>query len=287
MNRSALFLLTAIIAFLVTGVSAQTPDEIHAWFPEIKGWEKPDEKEIFNADNLFDRINGAAPLYIENGFQEMTTFDYLKGDDYITVQVYRHATPEDAFGMYTAERSYDLTYYPIGGEAHGDNESMFFFAGPVYVKIRSNQSNEDTGSALREMSAAFAQKIAPNADYPESVRLFPKENKIQHSEAYITSNYIGHEFLNKVFVCKYNKDGLDYQLFVINAGSKDGVKEILNKYFTFTKQPLDYSEGILGINDRYNGNIPCLWKGQYLIGIFNDDGKVVPDAEKILNSLNF
>ena len=286
MRRSTFFLITAIIAVLVTGVSAQTPDEIFASFPEINGWEKQDSKEIFDVDNLYNRINGAAPLFIENGFQEMTTFDYTKGEDYITVQVYRHATPEDAFGMYTTERSFDLTFFPIGGEAHGDNESMYFFAGSVYVKIRSSQSNEDIGTALQEMAGAFAKKIAPGTDYPASVRMFPKENKIPHSESYITSNYIGHDFLNKVYVCKYNKDGLDYQLFIINAESKDGAKEILNKYFAFTRQSLEFSEGILLINDRYNGNIPCLWKGQYLIGIFNDNGKDVPDADKILRSLN-
>lgn len=266
-------------------VSGQTVEEVFSWLPEVDEWKKPESKEVFNPDNLFDRINGAAPLFIENGFQEMTACDYTRGDDYITVQVYRHATPEDAFGMYASERSSDLMFFPIGGEAHGDDGSLFFFAGTVYGKIRSSISNPEAGETMRQIAAAIAQNAAPDAGYPPMIHIFPQENKIPHTEAYITANYIGHEFLNKVFVCQYN-NGITYQLFVIDAGNSDAAKEILTKYFTFSKQPTTFNEGLLLIKDRYNGDIPCLWKGQYLIGIFNENGDPVPNSESILYSVN-
>lgn len=44
----------------------------------------------------------------------MTSMEYKKGADYITIQAYRHATPEDAFGMYSSERSSDLEFLPVG-----------------------------------------------------------------------------------------------------------------------------------------------------------------------------
>ena len=281
-------ILCLLFAFLALPVisAAQSPDEILSWLPDVKEWKKPESKEIFNPDNLFDRINGAAPLFIENGFREMTTFDYTKGDDYITVQVYRHATPEDAFGMYSSERSSDLTFYKIGGEAHGDNSSFFFFAGSVYVKIRSSASNDETGEALRVISGALAAKADPNAAYPAIIKAFPEKDKIPFTEMYITANYIGHEFLSKVFVCKYNSNGYEYQLFTIDAGSQDAANEILKKYYNFTKQPLEFNEGELLIKDRYNGEIPCLWKGRYIIGIFNEKGETITGAKDILNSLN-
>ncbi|MDR1097875.1 MAG: hypothetical protein LBL57_07075 [Tannerella sp.] len=266
-------------------VTAQTPDVILSWLPDVNGWQKPESKEVFDSDNLFDRINGAAPLFIENGFREMTACDYTKGEDYITIQVYRHATPEDAFGMYASERSSDLTFYETGGEAHGDNSSLFFFAGSLYVKIRSNQAEEATGKAMQVIAAAIAGNADLNATYPAIIGRFPEENKIPHSEAYITSNYIGHDFLNKVYLCKYKQGDLEYQLFVIDAGDDGAAKEILNKYFTFAKQPLDFKQGLLLIKDRYNGDIPCLWKGKYLIGIYNENGETIPDAETKLNSV--
>ena len=214
------YLITLLIALPVLTV-AQTPDELFAWFPDVKEWNKPETKEVFNPDNLFNRINGAAPLFIENGFKEMTACDYTKGEDYITIQIYRHATPEDAFGMYSSERSTDLTFYKIGGEGHGDNGSFYFFSGSLYVKIRSSEENEETGEAIRKIAGTLAAKADPDANYPKIIKSFPKENKSPYTEAYITANYIGHEFLNKVFICQYVKDGLNYQLFVIDAGTTD------------------------------------------------------------------
>ena len=281
-----LHVFIAIALFIPALSAAQSSDEIFSWLPEVKNWKKPVSKEVFDPENLFDRINGAAPLFIENEFREMTTCDYTKGDDYITIQVYRHATPEDAFGMYSSERSLDLTFYKIGGEAHGDNSSIFFFAGSVYVKIRSNGSNDEIGESTRIIAEAIAKKASEDAAYPAIIKTFPENNKIPYTQAYVTSNYIGHEFLNKVFVCQYEKDGLKFQLFVIDCGSNDTAKEVLSKYYAFTKQPLDdIKAGELLIKDRYNGNIPVLWKGKYLIGIFNESGKDVPGAQEILKSI--
>ncbi|MDR3250888.1 MAG: hypothetical protein LBT42_04390 [Tannerella sp.] len=275
--------IIALLIVLPTVSKAQTPDEIFSWLPEVDGWKKPASKEVFNPDNLFDRINGAAPLFIENGFMEMTAFDYVKGEDYITVQVYRHASPEDAFGMYSTERSPELTFYKIGGEAHGDNGSLFLFADKLYFKIRSNVSTESSGNAIRRIAGSLASKAAPAAAYPAMLKSFPEDGKIPYSEMYITANYIGHDFLNRVFVCKYMKESLVYQLFIIDAGSSDAAKEILKKYVAFAKQEIDLKEGSLLIKDRYNGDIPVLWKGGKIVGIFNEDGKTVPDADKILS----
>jgi hypothetical protein len=276
-----------IIAFVLSStiVLAQTPDEIMSWLPEIDGWQKPADKEVFDPDNLFDRINGAAPLFIENGFQEMTTADYKQGDDYITIQVYRHDMPDNAFGMYSSERSPDLTFYPVGGEAHGDNESFFFFNGPLYVKIRSNKSSGGVGEAMKKIAEALVANSGVLAKLPAIFDCFPQENKSPNTETFITSNFIGHEFLNKVYHCKYvGEGGMSYQLFVIDANSPEGAKEILNKYFAYTEQPLDFKEGVMMIiNDKYNGDIPCLWKGKYITGLYNENGDKITKAEEIIN----
>jgi hypothetical protein len=277
-------LLAALLAG-IQGVSAQTPAELKSWLPEITGWIISENVETFNPDNLFDRINGAAPLFIENNFREMTSLEYTKGDDYITIQAYRHASPEDAFGMYASERSSELKYVPIGGEAQGDDESLYFFVGCIYVKMSSG-GGENMASTLQQIGSGLAKKIDPNAGYPVILRAFPAEGKTPYSETYITSSYIGHEFLRGVYTGAYT-DGNDkpFQLFAIDAKTGENAKEILNKYFTFTKQPLDFQQGELIIKDRYNGDIPVLWKGQYITGIFSESGTIPANATDLLKNL--
>lgn len=281
------YLIKIIIACLIVSLNtfAQTSQELKSYLPAVPGWNISEKVEVFSPENLFDRINGAAPLFIENNFREMTSMEYTKGDDYITIQAYRHATPEDAFGMYASERSPDLIFYPFAGEAQGDDNGIFFFAGNIYVKMWSS-SSENVGNVLRTIAESLASRITPEAGYPSIVKLFPEEGKMAHSETYVTSNYIGHEFLKSVYTAKYNKDGNDFQAFIIDAKTKDGAKEILNKYFTFTKQPLHFQEGELTITDRYNGDIPVIWKGQYILGIFSEDGKTITDTTIFLKSIS-
>lgn len=276
--------ITVFLFCMVYSLSAQTPAELKAWLPATEGWTISDKVEVFSPENLFDRINGAAPLYLENNFREMAQMEYTKGDDYISIQAYRHASPEDAFGMYASERSSELTFFPIGGEAQGDDSGIFFFAGNIYVKMWSS-AQENVSETMRAIAAHLAGNIDATAGYPPVVNAFPKEDMIPHTETYVTANYIGHTFLNMVYTAKYKIDNKTFQAFVVDAKSADGAKDILNKYFTFTKQPLDFVEGNLIIKDRYNGDIPAVWKGQYIIGVFSENGDKIAGVDIILGKI--
>jgi hypothetical protein len=276
--------LACIIACLLPLASpGQSPEQLKAWLPPVKGWTLPGEVEVFNPENLFNRINGAAPLYIENNFREMTSMEYTRGEAYITIQAYRHATPEDAFGMYAAERSPDLTVFAIGGEAQGDEGSLAFFAGHLYVKMWGNE--EGLGEVIREIASALARAIDPQAGYPAILRSFPTRGKIPCSESYTTANYLGHEFLKGVYSARYQQDGQEYQLFVIAAKNTGEAREILEKYLSFTKQSTNLEEGELLVKDRYNGEIPLLWRGAHVAGIFTENNEPLPDAREILKAL--
>ncbi|MDR0699796.1 MAG: hypothetical protein LBG28_11360 [Tannerella sp.] len=280
--------IIALSLFSFPLLPAQTPEELKSWLPAVAGWELSEEVEVFNPDNLFDRINGAAPLFIENNFREMTSVDYKKGNDYITLQAYRHATPEDAFGMYASERSTELPYLSgIGGEAQGDDENLFFFAGNIYVKMSSHSSDTDVKRILPDIARSMAAKIDPQAGYPALLKIFPQKDKQPHSDAYITSSYIGHAFLKSVYTAKYESDGKTFQLFVVDAQSDDKAKKILTAYLTFTGQSLDLvKESELLIKDRYNGEIPVIRKGAYIIGIYSENGDTIPHAKTLLKEVS-
>jgi hypothetical protein len=256
---------------------AQTSETLFKALPPMEGWTISQEVEVFSRDNLYERINGAAPLFLENNFQEMTAMEYTQGDNYITIQAYRHATPEDAFGMYASERSTDMTFYSgIGGEAQGDGYGLFFFSGAVYVKM----SASDEGGAIHETMLAVAKSLArsidPNAGYPAVFASFPQERRIMYTEAYITQNYIGHDFLKPVYVADYALGGKRIQIFLIDGRTTEGARKILSDYFLFTRQTDEFAEGDLLIRDRYNGNIPAVWKGRYILGAFDAEGEDFP-----------
>jgi len=279
-------LYSVLLFFCLTSlIKAQTPQELKSWLPPVNSWTIDDNLEVFNPENLFDRINGAAPLFLENNFREMTSMEYKKDEDYITIQAYRHETPEDAFGMYSSERSTDLTFYPFAVEAHGDDSNLYFIAGNIYVKMWGS-SSDNISTVIQSIAKELANKIDPKSEYPTLFKAFDSVNKIPYSEAFITSNYIGHEFLKRAYIAQYNVNNKEYQAFIIDGLSKDGAKEMLTKYFTFTKQTLEFKEGALIIKDRYNGEIPVIWKDKYIIGVFNVDGNLMPNSDDFLRKIS-
>jgi hypothetical protein len=267
---------------LLTGLAfSQTPQQLQADLPKINGWEITPEIEIFNQDNLYTRINGAAPLFLENNFQEMTSLVYTKGDDYITIQAYRHATSDDAFGMYSSERSTEMEHYPeIGGEAQGDEYGLFFFSGSVYVKMSASNTGEEFSKAMQEIAKGLAAKIDAKATYPAIFEAFPEDGVVAYSQAYITQNYIGHEFLKPAYTVNYKwkekEKEKEFQAFVIDGKTAEDAKKIIGEYFKFTKQGDKIVEGKLLLKDKYNGNIPIVWKDRYIIGVFNEKGEDFP-----------
>ena len=268
-----------MLAMTTPVVFAQTPATLHSFLPAVENWSLSQEVEVFNRDNLYERINGAAPLFLENNFQEMTSMEYTQGDQYITLQVYRHATPEDAFGMYASERSSEMIFYSgIGGEAQGDGYGLYFFAADFYVKMMASEENEAINETMKTIAGEFSKKIAPEAAYPAAFAFFPKEGLIPHTESYITQNYIGHEFLKPVYVANYEQEGKSFQAFVIDAQTTEKARQLLKDYFQFTRQTAAFTEGNLWIKDRYNGTIPVVWKGQYLVGAFDENGADFPEA---------
>jgi hypothetical protein len=269
-----LFILILSLICLAGQAFAQTPEQLKAALPALEGWNITTDIEVFNSDNLYERINGAAPLFLENNFQEMTSLEYTKGDDYITIQVYRHATPEDAFGMYASERSSEMTHYPaIGGDAQGDGYGLFFFVGDLYVKMMASDETEEQQQALLAIATVLSAAVDAHPGYPAALRSFPTEGRIPYTESYITANYIGHEFLKPAFTADYSLDGRTFQAFVIDGKTTEGAKAILESYFAFTKQTDTVAEGKLLAQDRYNGNIPLIWNGQYIVGAFDENGE--------------
>jgi hypothetical protein len=268
-----------LLCFITGSVFSQTPQQLQANLPQVSGWEITPEIEVFNRENLYTRINGAAPLFLENNFQEMTSLVYTKGDDYITIQAYRHATPDDAFGMYSSERSTEMEHYAgIGGEAQGDAYGLFFFSGACYVKMSA--SDEGFSTAMQEIARGLAAKIDAKATYPAIFESFPEEGIVPASQAYITQNYIGHEFLKPAYTINYKlgekEKEKEFQAFIIDGKTKEGARKIVDEYLKFTKQGGKVAEGNWMLKDKYNGNIPLVWQGRYIIGVFNEKGEDFP-----------
>src|SRR5512145_3220618 len=76
-------------------------------FPDLPGWKKKLVETVYTPGNLWELINGAADIFLSYNFQDLQMAEYENKDEMIRVEIYRHKTGNDTYGIYSAERMPD------------------------------------------------------------------------------------------------------------------------------------------------------------------------------------
>src|SRR4051794_27389697 len=63
------------------------------------------QPSLYKPDNLYEYIDGGADVYLLYDFQQLLHQELKDGGAELTADIYEMRTPEDAFGIYAAERS--------------------------------------------------------------------------------------------------------------------------------------------------------------------------------------
>lgn len=60
-----------------------------------------DRERVFTGAGLYGFMNGGSDLYLEYGFDKLTTRDVKYKDESYTIDIYEMSSPENAFGIYS------------------------------------------------------------------------------------------------------------------------------------------------------------------------------------------
>ncbi len=100
--------------------------------------------ESFNADNLYEKIDGRAESFIQYGVKGMAyAFYHPTGDPSNELQLYifEMADPLKALGKYGSEKPDEFKTVPIGNEGYTTAGSTLFYSGRYYTQIVSTQDD--------------------------------------------------------------------------------------------------------------------------------------------------
>ena len=240
-------------------------------FPDVAGWKQSGEIQTFLPKTLYEYINGAADLYLVYDFQELKVAEYLNDKKAsVTVELYRHKSPNDAFGIYSQERLRDANYLNIGAQGYIDQNILNFLSGSCYVKINSY----NTGAEDQEVLQVFAKKVVENlgekGGLPSILSSFPTEGNIGNSGKFIARNFLGYSFLNSAFTADYDLSGKKFKLFLMGCGDKNECKNIIQKYLQQTKNSdKEVVEERYTLSDPHHGVVDLYWKGDHIWGILD------------------
>jgi hypothetical protein len=247
-----------------------TPD-----FPSVKGWSQVGEVLTYDADNLWEYINGAAELFVEFGVQTCRTADLVSGDLAVTVDLYDMGTPLNAFGVYEREKPGDDI--PVPGATAGVVSAPYqalLLKGSTYVKVNTFEG-ELTGESGLRLLEALAESLPGEAGRPPELNLLPTDGKIPGTEGYKPLAFLGRAELTDCLYAEYSLAGEEsWQGFVVLPTAALSVWEGLSEGWDsvelagetvfFTEVPYSGFVGIVRRGDRVFGVAEALDQAQML-----------------------
>jgi hypothetical protein len=201
-----------------------------------RSWTAAEPPRTFESDNLYEEIDGEAELFLPYGFRELTVgFLRPAGNDKteVRLELFRLATPRDAFGIFSQQRFPDQEVADVGAaKAIVSDTSLDFFQGSRFVRIRAasrNAGRSDLESLGREVSA-----FLPGTDDPppetEALRI---PGLVDGTLVFHRRAILGYEVLAPGYEAKVSVTGTSATLVLItpeDAGPAQQFRERLSRF---------------------------------------------------------
>lgn len=200
------------------------------------GLEPMGATEFYNANNLFEKIDGRAPAYVAFNFQQMRCRSFtLKGTggSYVDVYEYGFDTPIDAFGLFAQERDPQGKPLDYVADGYASQMGFFFRQGKVYVQILCSDQNSNTLAVARDIAAARAKALPVDDAGLAARRKLPAAGLIAASVTFVPENAQGQSFLSNVFQATYTFEGQKVNFFLMSAPA-DTTATAWKAYFDFS-----------------------------------------------------
>jgi hypothetical protein len=178
MAKLKVFHLLWIVIFLVGCVPQTTPTPTVALrdvFPNsdaIPGWTRAGDAETYTSDTLYDLVDGQADAFFAYNFEQVAVQSYAGEDNVLRIEIWQLATPADAYGLFTRNRSGDPA--DTGNEGDTDpGRRLAFWQDRYYAQVRGRQSLED--ATLRAFAEAVAAALPTGGETPTLMNKLPPD----------------------------------------------------------------------------------------------------------------
>jgi hypothetical protein len=177
--------------------------------PQVAGFTPLAPVESFGPDNLSDKIDGKAELYLPAGFKEMSCRKFAlesAGKAYVEVFIYEMGSAQNAFAVFSGQRRPGSPGSPLTANAYSTANALFFTQGRFYVEIVADRAAEGLQNSLESYAKALLAKFPTKVAKKETdlKTLFPKEGLAPDTVRLCAADTFGCEGLNNFFTGEYS-----------------------------------------------------------------------------------
>jgi len=224
----------------------------------VPGWTQSGAPRSYDADHLFEYMDGNAEGYVRYNFQEMHGVTCKKGDITFVVDISDMGDADFAYGWFSANRDLRTPEFRVGMGGQIVPRRLIFAKGKYYVEIAADPEGDHT-AALQAFASALDRAVPGETSPPGALGWFPKE-KLQ-SLKLAPESVLGLRILERGYVAQY-----DYgKAFVV---MDDAASEVMTKLKQRFGQiiPAKIADEAFVATDQYLGRMCVFRKGRYVGG---------------------
>ena len=208
-------------------------------FPRLaeRSWIAAEAVRTFGPANLYEEIDGEAELFLPYAFRELTVAILTPAGNEaaeVRLELFRHATPRDAFGVYSQHRFPEQERMRVGtSEAVVSATSLDFFHGTAFVRLRS-ASRKATRTDLENLAREISGLLPGTGDPPRETEAFRIPGLVDGTIVFHRRAILGVEALAPGYEAKYEAPGVAATLILIppEDGSAAQFRERLSRALT-------------------------------------------------------
>ena len=235
-NPAVRLVLRAPLAGRTQAASGPAAAATAALLPEVPGFTPLAPGESFGPDNLSDKIDGKAELYLPAGFKEMSCRKFGLGaadKAYVEVFLYDMGSASHAFAVFSGQRRSGAASLPLTANAYATSNALFFTQGRYYVEIVADRASESLQNSLKTYATAMLAKLPAEGETKDAKALFPKDGIAPDTKRLCASDTFGLEGLNNVFTCEYSLKAGKATAFVAQRDNPEQARADAKRYLDF------------------------------------------------------
>jgi len=215
------------LAALASGHPGGTPDAFKELSPPL----------VYTAGNLYEKINGKAPLYLDAGFLKLFTQRFVSRTDenlWMELYLYDMAGLKNAFSVYSVQKRADVETLSTMQFAYKTTNALYFVHGRYYVELLGSAESADLLEAMKNVADSITAglKVDEEARIPE-LDLFPTDNLVSGSFKLSLKDTFGFADLTDTFTCRYELNGQSVTAFISTRSHPKNAQKIAVTYSDF------------------------------------------------------
>lgn len=206
---------------------------------ELPEWSSPTNVRIFTPDNLWEKIDGRADLYLSFHMVRMRFGTYRHSRDperFVDVYWYDMGATDNAFGIYRAEMGSHPDRIDIGRGAYAPPGGVFFWKGNDYVRVETADATDELASAATAIARTIARAIVDEGKPLWAEALLPAGDRVTGSFEYHATDAFSLDFLDDTFSADYNVGDRAFKTFIHRAKDATEAKQVFEAYTAFFRE---------------------------------------------------